>query len=180
MARYDENGNWTGPQFKEPKAPKKSKFGSKDKLPSKADTSTEMTDKVPRTPTQRNKVNRNFGRSVELNHAEILGGERVPMSGAIKNSPFNLEGDVRVRFPESKKVLALVESKGVTQIEMKGEKQFVVKTEWMKQAIAEAELQHAFGFVIVHPKGEGYMDDFVIIAMPTLVKMLDKLKEQEI
>lgn len=166
--------------FKEPKAPKKSKYGAKEKLPTKVDPSPEITEKVKRTPTEQNKINRNFGRSVENNHEKIFDGNRVPLSGAIKNSVWNLEGDIRVTFPDSKKVLALIESKGVTQIEMKGEKQFVVKTAWVKQAIEEAELQHAFGFVVVHPKGESYQDDFIVMNIGTMVKMLDRLKEMEI
>jgi hypothetical protein len=176
MARYDENGNWLGAVPK-PESTKKTKSKpTKSKIPTKG-VDMEAVEAKKRTRTEQNKVNRNFGKSVEYKVAELTGGERVPMSGAIKNSVFNLEGDVRVRYPNSKEILALIECKGMTSLAPKGEKSFTVKKGWLDQATAEAELQHAIGVVWLHLKGESYEDGYAIINVKHFLKLLELAKE---
>lgn len=126
---------------------------------------------------KRNNANRNFGKAIERNVADLTGGERVPMSGAVKNSVWNLEGDVRVRYPDSSRVLSLIECKGTSGITPSGDKTFTLKKSVLDQAKKEGELVKAIPAVWLHWKNANYeQDDYVIIPAETYIKILDELK----
>src|SRR5687768_11153854 len=85
-------------------------------VPHGATADSNVLDELKETVTERNNRNRGFGKSVERNVANLLGGERVPASGAIKTSNWNLLGDVQVKYEDGKQVLAVVECKGTSGI----------------------------------------------------------------
>ena len=137
----------------------------------------EAVEAKKRTRQEQNNINRNFGKSIERNVAKLTGGERVPASGAIKNSVFNLEGDVRVPTPDNKRVLALIECKGASGITPKGEKVFALKYSVLKQARDEGRLVNALPVVWVHWRENNYPDDFVILPSQEFLQILEDLKE---
>ena len=125
-----------------------------------------------------NNRNRNFGKSIEKNVAKLTGGNRVPMSGAIKGSIHQLEGDVRVMFPGERTTLALIECKGTSGITPKGDKTFTLKKSVLDQAKAEAKVQNAIAVVWVHWLNANYVqDDYTIIPSEDFLKLLELAKQ---
>lgn len=147
--------------------------GKKSKT--KAASKSVNTAAVDEKRRAQNHINRNFGKSVERKVAELTGGNRVPMSGAVKNSVMNLEGDVQVRTRDGKRVLALIECKG--QSPKDDAKSFQIKVSVLNQAKNEAALQHAIAAVWYHLKGENYDADWVMIPAPDFLRLLEELKE---
>ena len=141
----------------------------------KTTTKTVDTAAVDEKRRAQNHINRNFGKSVERKVAELTGGNRVPMSGAVKNSVMALEGDVQVRSPDGKRVLALIECKG--QSVKEGAKSFQIKVSVLEQAQREAAIQRAFAAVWYHLKGENYDSDWVMVPANDFLRMLEGLKE---
>lgn len=141
-----------------PVSTKKGK-GKGTKKPSKTVNEAAVDDKV----RQRNNTNRNFGKAVEREVAKRTGGHRVPASGSIKNSVWNLEGDVRIQSEDGKATLVLIECKGQSAMRPSGDVSFTMKWSTLKQAGEEARLVGAIPVVYLHPKGNDYEDDFVII-----------------
>lgn len=125
-----------------------------------------------------NNRNRSFGKAVEKNVAKLTGGSRVPMSGAIKGSIHQLEGDVRVMFPDSVNTLALIECKGSSGITPKGDKTFTLKKSVLDQAKAEAKIQNAVAAVWVHWLSANYVqDDYVIFPASDFLRLLELAKQ---
>jgi hypothetical protein len=155
--------------------PEKTKKGGKSS--SKGPTKTIDEAALSEKRRQQNNINRNFGKSVERHVADLTGGTRVPMSGAIKNSVHNLEGDVSVRTKDGRKVLALIECKGTAGLTPKGEKVFALRHSVLQQATKEARLQKAIPATWIHWKGETYQNDYVIIPSEDFLLMLETLKE---
>jgi hypothetical protein len=150
--------------------------GKKSK--SKGTTKTVDMSAVDEKRQRQNNINRNFGKAVERNVAKLTEGSRVPMSGAIKNSVHNLEGDVQVRSPDGKRVLALIECKGTAGISPKGDKVFSLKKSVLDQMKKEGRLQHALPATWIHWKDANYtQDDYVIIPAEDFLKLLEALKE---
>lgn len=125
-----------------------------------------------------NNRNRNFGKAVERKVAELTGGDRVVASGAIKNSVWNLLGDVQVRKPDSVEVLALIECKGTSGITPKGDKTFTLKKSVLDQAKTEAEQLKAISVVWLHWLNASYeSDDYAIIPADSFLKLLELAKQ---
>lgn len=140
--------------------PTSSKKGKGTKTPKKTVDQAAVDDKI----RQRNNTNRNFGKAVEREVAKRTGGHRVPASGAIKNSVWNLEGDVRIVSDDGKATLVLVECKGSSAITPKGDKTFSLKKSVLDQATREADLVGTLPAVYIHWKGANYdQDDYVVI-----------------
>lgn len=163
MARLDKFGNPI-PIEKPTKKPKKSKFAADEPVPEKSEQRRKQ-----------NHINRNFGKSVEREVAKLTGGTRVPMSGAVKNSVHNLEGDVTIRTPDGKKTMFLLECKG--QSPKENAKSFQIKVPVLKQAQEEADLQKAFAAVWYHLKGENYSEDWVMIPSQHFLRILEMMRE---
>lgn len=151
---------------------------STKKSKAKGTGKTVNTAAVDEKRRQQNNINRNFGKSVEHQVAKLVGGTRVPMSGAVKNSVHNLEGDVSVRTRDGKKVLSLIECKGTAGINPQGEKTFNFKFSIMEQAIKEAALQKALPVLWIHPKGEKYEDDYCVIPSSLILEVYDILRDR--
>lgn len=148
------------------------------KSKNKSTTKTVNMDAVDEKRRKQNNINRNFGKSVERNVAKLTGGVRVPMSGAIKNTVHNLEGDVQVRSPDDKKVLALIECKGSSGITPKGEKVFSLKKSVLDQIKKEGQQQHALPVTWIHWKDANYTtDDYVILPSEDFLKLVEVMKE---
>lgn len=155
----------------------KKKSKSKGKATDKPNKSVDM-DAVNEKRKRQNNINRNFGKSIERNVANVTGGVRVPMSGAIKNSVHNLEGDVQVRSPDNKKVLSLIECKGTSGINPKGEKVFNLQKKVLDQMKKEGQTQHALPVLWIHWRDANYTeDDYVIIPSKDFLQLLEGLKE---
>src|SRR5690606_40126867 len=91
-----------------------------------------------------------FGKAVEKAVANLTGGTRVPMSGAIKNSVFNLEGDVNVKTRDGKKTLFLIETKGTSGITPKGDKTYTLKKSVLDQMSKEGRTAGAIPALYLH------------------------------
>lgn len=157
--------------------PEGNKKKSKGKGTAKPNKTVDMS-AVDEKRKRQNNINRNFGKNVERNVANITGGVRVPMSGAIKNSVHNLEGDVQVRSPDGKKVLSLIECKGTSGINPKGEKVFNLQKKVLDQMKKEGQAQHALPALWVHWRDANYTeDDYVIIPSKDFLQLLEDLKE---
>ena len=127
---------------------------------------------------ERNRRNRGFGKGVERAVANILGGQRVPLSGAVKGREWTLLGDVHVKNGRGENV-AVVECKGTSGITPKGEKTFVLKKSVLDQAQQEAESMDAVGAVWVHWRGANYrQDDYVILPSGVFIELVEMLKER--
>lgn len=124
-----------------------------------------------------NRKNRGFGKSVERNVARVLGGERVPLSGAVKSDKWTLTGDVRVTSHDGERLVAILECKGTSAITPKGDKTFTLKKSVLDQARDEAAREGAIGAVWVHWKqGKYRQDDYVILPAATFADMIERLK----
>lgn len=152
--------------------------GNKKRKKDKGTTKGVNMEAVDAKRQRQNNINRNFGKSIERNVAKLTGGERVPMSGAIKNSVHNLEGDVQVRSPDGKKVLSLIECKGTSGITPKGEKVFSLQKKFLDQMKKEGRAMHALPVLWLHWREANYTeDDYVIIPSKDFLELLETLKE---
>lgn len=127
----------------------------------KSTTNTGVNEKRRRI----NNTNRTRGKATEREVAKRMGGNVVPLSGAVKNSVMNLEGDVQIRDLRGKDVLFLIECKNTSKITTTGDRSFTVRKSVVEQAIDEAELQGAIGMVRVHWHALKYEDDICIMRM---------------
>lgn len=144
----------------------------------KAASKSVNMDAVNEKRRKQNNINRNFGKAIERNVATLTGGSRVPMSGAIKNSVHNLEGDVQVRSPDGKRVLSLIECKGSSGISPKGDKNFTLQKKFLDQIKNEARAMHALPVLWCHWRDANYTeDDYVIIPSKDFLQLLEGLKE---
>lgn len=110
-----------------------------------------------------NNTNRQRGKATEREVAKRLGGHVVPLSGAVKNSVHNLEGDVQVRDADERETIILVECKNSSIITPTGDRSFTVKKSVVEQAIDEAESAGAIGILRVHWHALKYEEDIGII-----------------
>lgn len=152
--------------------------GNKKSKKGKGTTKTVNMDAVNDKRRRQNNINRNFGKSIERNVANLTGGDRVPMSGAIKNSVHNLEGDVQVRAPDGKKVLALIECKGTSGVTPKGDKIFSLQKKFLDQIKKEGRTMRALPVLWLHWRDANYAeDDYVIIPSKDFLELLEAMKE---
>ena len=127
-------------------------------------------------PKDRMQSGRDFGKRVEREVARRTGGERMPMSGAIKTSVRGLEGDVRVRDSTGQRDVFVIECKGAGQITPRGERTYVLKKSVLDQMVAEAERSGAIGLVYLHWKGNDFSDDYVIFRSEHFFRFLEAAK----
>lgn len=102
---------------------------------------------------KQNDINRQFGKATERRVANKVGGQRIPMSGAIKTSNFNLTGDVVVR-DHNNQPFAKLEIKGQSRTTAKGEKIFTIPVAVLQQAFKEAKEAGEIGCVVYHYKND--------------------------
>ena len=169
---YDANGEWYAATV----TPKGEGRKKKSAAPKEAAKSPPNEDSPKESVKDRNNRNRGFGKSVERTVAKLTGGDRVPASGAIKTSAWNLVGDVQVK-DNTKKIIALIECKGTSGITPSGDKTFALKKSVLDQATKEADLVGALGVVYIHWKnGEYAQDDYVIFSAAHFLRFIEDLK----
>lgn len=134
--------------------------GKKNKKKGLTRSTTAQVDEKRR---QINNQNRQRGKATEREVAKRLGGIVVPLSGAVKNSVMNLEGDVQVRDAEDAETIILVECKNTSTITPTGDRSFTLKKSVVEQAIDEAERMGAIGILRVHWHALKYDEDIGII-----------------
>jgi len=110
-----------------------------------------------------NNTNRARGKATEREVAKRMDGIVVPLSGAVKNSVMNLEGDVQIRDLENKDTLFVIECKNSSTLTPKGDRSFTLKRSVVEQAFDEAEIQHAIGILRIHWHALKYDDDIAIV-----------------
>lgn len=149
---------------------------SKGKGKSKGPTKTVGTIAADERTKERNERNRNFGKSVEQRVATMTGGARTPMSGAIKNSNWNLTGDVEVKDASGRDFVK-IEVKGTSTITPKGDKTFTLKKSVLDQAVQEADDAGEIGLVYLHWLNAKYEeDDYVIFKTRHFLRLLELAK----
>jgi hypothetical protein len=142
---------------------------------SKTPTKTVGTIAADERAAQNNR-NRNFGKAVERKVADLTGGHRTPMSGAIKHSNWNLTGDVEVKDASGRDFLK-IECKGTSTITPKGDKTFSLKKSVLDQAVKEAEDVGEIGVLYVHWANANYEhDDYVILKNAHFLRFLELAK----
>lgn len=115
------------------------------------------------------------GKAVEREVATLVGGSRIPMSGAVKFGPHNLTGDVRV--PDAKgRELAKLEVKMTGTITPSGDASYTLKRSVLQQMINEAKATGELGALWLHWKHGPYLQDYVIIGAEDFVRLLDLAK----
>lgn len=148
----------------------------KSKSKTKGITKTVDTAAVDEKRKAQNNINRNFGKSVERQVAKIVGGERTPMSGAVKNSNRNLTGDVEVKDALGRDFMKL-EVKGTSNSTPKGDKTFTLKKSVLDQTFYEAEEAHEIGALYIHWKGGSYeQEDYVILESKHFIRLIELAK----
>ena len=109
---------------------------------------------------------------MEYTVSKLLGGERVPGSGAFKMSNKNLKGDIHVDDVDGHPFL-YVECKGTGRIDPKGEHSFVLKRSVLEQMFIESTEQRQLGVLWLHWKHANYeADDYAIIEARHLVELV--------
>jgi hypothetical protein len=134
------------PAVPKPPSTKKSK--------NKATTKTVNQDAVNEKRRQQNHINRQAGKRAEQRVAKDLGGERTPLSGAVKYSNRNLTGDVEVRNAKGRDFMK-IEVKNTAQFTASGEKSFTIKLPVIEQCLKEAHEAHEIAAVAFTFKGDG-------------------------
>lgn len=100
---------------------------------------------------------------MEYQVSKILGGERVPGSGAFKQSNKNLKGDIHVSDVDGHPFF-YVECKGTGTLTPKGEHSFTLKRSVLEQMFRESTDQRQIGAVWIHWKHANYLaEDFAIL-----------------
>lgn len=128
--------------------------GKKKKQKTSTSKTVDMEAVAAREERRRqNNINRNFGKATERAVAKQMGGERTPMSGAIKNSNRNLTGDVEVKDALGRDFLK-IEVKATSLLDPRGDKMFTIKLPVLQQAFREAEEAGEIGCVAFHFKNE--------------------------
>lgn len=169
---YDTNGEWYAASV----TPKGEGRKKKSAAPKETAKSPPKDETVKESVKDRNNRNRGFGKSVERTVAKLTGGDRVPASGAIKTSAWNLVGDVQVK-DNTKKIIALIECKGTSGITPSGDKTFALKKSVLDQATKEADLVGALGVVYIHWKNANYVeDDYVVMSSRNFLMLLEMVK----
>jgi hypothetical protein len=126
-------------------------------------TPIEESEKQTRTRKQINSRNRRAGKATERKVAQLLGGTVIPLSGSIKDSVHNLEGDVTVRNVNGEREILKVECKTTSTITPKGDRTFTLKKSVLDQMKAEAEKAGSLGLLYIHWNGKSYEnDDYVV------------------
>jgi hypothetical protein len=157
-----------------PVSTKKSKTPSKSKASALPSKSVDMAAvEAKKTRREQNARNRDFGKETERRVAKKVGGERIPMSGAIKQGNFNLTGDVRVRDALNNNMMKL-EIKASSSISAKGEKQINIKLDWLKQMVQEAREAHEIGALTFHFKGES--EEWYIFTEKDILDLIELAK----
>jgi len=126
-------------------------------------TKTVDTKAVDEKRKRINNRNRARGKATEREVAKRVGGHVVPLSGAVKNSVMNLEGDVRVRDESGKEDIVVIECKNSSTITPTGDRSFTIKKDVVEQMIDEAELSGCIGILRVHWHALKYEEDIGII-----------------
>lgn len=115
-----------------------------------------------KTRKEINDRNRNFGKSVERNVAALTGGERTPMSGAVKHGSRNLTGDVEVKDLLGRDFVK-IECKGASIVTPTGDKTFTLKKSVIDQTFQEAKDAGEIGILWVHWANNQYIEDHVLV-----------------
>jgi hypothetical protein len=155
-----------------PKPEKKSKTKSKSP-PSKTIDMDEVIKKEERR--KQNNLNRQFGKATERAVAKQVGGERTPMSGAIKHSNRNLTGDIEVKDAGGRDFLK-IEVKATSTIDVKGDKMFTVRRSVLEQANKEAEEAGEIGCVVFHFKNDSHENNYYIWGAKHAVRIIELAK----
>lgn len=165
MARLDKDG-------KPIPVPKPTSTKKKKRTTSQSTSTTPSS----RTRKQVNARNRRAGKAAEKKVAELTGGSRTPMSGAIKNSNWNLTGDVQVK-DKANRGLMKIEVKTTSTITPAGDKTFTLKKSVLDQAIREADDAKEIGAVFIHWMNGSYeQDDYVILSSEHFLRLLELAK----
>lgn len=121
----------------------------------------------------RNAQNRAMGKQAERRVAKLVGGERTPMSGAVKNSNRNLTGDVEVRDAMGRDFMK-IEVKVSSQTTASGEKSISIKRSWLEQAFRESKEAHEIGALAFRFKNDD--KDYFIFTDEDIVELIEKAK----
>lgn len=149
---------------------------AKQSKPTKEELEDAISDVPDETVKERNKRNRNFGKNTERTVAKLSGGQRTPMSGAIKNSNYNLTGDVEVKDASGRDFVK-IEVKGTSTITPTGDKTYTIKKSVLDQATAEAEAVGEIGLTYLHWLNANYeADDYVIFKSNHFFRLLELAK----
>ena len=120
-----------------------------------------------------NRRNRRAGKNNEKKIAKILDGHVIPLSGAIKNSVFNLEGDISIRTFSGAKELLKVEAKTTSAITPKGERTFTLKKSVLDQARQEADVNGSLGCVWIHWNNMSHeRDDYIVVPSDHFIELV--------
>lgn len=147
MANYDENGTWI-PAPIEKGVSKKKKGGT--------------------SPRQ-------AGNRAEKQVADLVGGDRVPGSGSIKNTNHNLKGDIEVKDSKGRQFVKL-EVKLSGAIDSRGEKTFPLTKKITEQAQKEAEEVGEIAAVVIRFKGDPVGKELVVLPMSHFKELLEYAK----
>jgi hypothetical protein len=128
----------------------------------KSDQPIPQLNMAGKTRKEINDRNRNFGKSVERNVAALTGGERTPMSGAVKHGSRNLTGDVEVKDLLGRDFVK-IECKGASIVTPTGDKTFTLKKSVIDQTFQEAKDAGEIGILWVHWANNQYIEDHVLV-----------------
>lgn len=115
------------------------------------------------------------GKSVEREIAALVGGNRIPMSGAIKRGPYNLTGDIAVKDAAGREYMK-IESKMTGAINPKGESIYTLNEKVLRQMYEEAQATGELGALWIHWKHKAYNRDYVILVADDFMKLLEDAK----
>ena len=135
----------------------------------------DAVDAKVRSRKEINDANRALGKQTERAVAKITGGERTPMSGAIKYSNRNLTGDVEVKDVRGRDFVK-IEVKATSAIAPNGDKSFSLKKSVLDQTFREAEDAGEIGACFIHWKNGDYQDDYVVLKSEHFINFLELAK----
>lgn len=153
----------------------KSKAGKASGKPSKGVDMDAVAERM-RTRKEINDANRALGKSTERQVAKLTGGERTPLSGAVKFSNRNMTGDVEVKDVRGRDFVK-IEVKATSAITPSGDKSFSLKKSVLDQMFREAEDAGEVGACYIHWKNADYtQDDYVVLKSKHFLEFLELAK----
>ncbi len=118
---------------------------------------------TPEERRQTNKRNKSRGSAAERKIANITGGDRVPLSGAIKRGPYDLTGDVSIKRNNSTRELIKLEVKTSASVTPKGDRVYSLKKSVLDQAAREAAEVGSIGALWIHWNNLGHEQDYIVM-----------------
>lgn len=118
---------------------------------------------------------RKSGARVERIVAKALGGERIPGSGAIKNSNKDLTGDVEIRDADNRPMLKL-EVKASGEIHTSGSKSYSLQKKTLEQMLKEATDANQLGALLIHFKGDTLDQGYTIMSTRQFQELVEMAK----